>query len=119
VNADKNVTHSKPEQKTETEPQPTATLTSQIPAATTAYTVTSQQILLSTEVLVTYNSVNTPYHCQAILDRRSQSNFITENLVQLLGSHKSPINMSVSGITKPNCTISFNFHNSTLIRITT
>jgi hypothetical protein len=88
-----------PQPKAESQPQPTATLTSQIPAATTTYTVTSQQILLSAVVLVTYNSVGTPYHCRAILDSGSQSNFINENLAQLLGSHKSPINMLVSGIT--------------------
>jgi hypothetical protein len=34
--------------------------------------VTSQQILLSTVMLVTYNSVSTLYHCRAILDSGSQ-----------------------------------------------
>jgi hypothetical protein len=69
-----------PQLKAESQLQPTATLTSRFLAATTTYTVTSQQILLSTVVLVTYNSVGTPYHCRAILNSGSQSNFITENL---------------------------------------
>jgi hypothetical protein len=84
--------------KAESKPQPTATLTSQIPAASTTYTVTGQQLSLSTVMLVTYNSVGTPYYCRAILDSGSQSNVSTETLAQLLGRHKSPINMSVSGI---------------------
>jgi hypothetical protein len=55
-----------PQPKAESQPQPTAT-----PRRNNNVHSTSQQILLSAVVLVTYNSVGTPYHCRAILDSGS------------------------------------------------
>lgn len=60
-----------------------------------------QKIVVLPTALIQLKSSNGRFHTvRALLDQGSQSTFITEATVQLLGLHKTPIQMIISGIGK-------------------
>lgn len=60
-------------------------------------------VLLSTAFVEVFDSNNQPILCKAVLDNGSQSNFITQNLLDKLNLPFDSIKMSVSGISE-KCT---------------
>ncbi|XP_050523904.1 uncharacterized protein LOC126895751 [Daktulosphaira vitifoliae] len=58
----------------------------------------SEQVLLSTAVLIAYNRNGEPVICRALLDTGSQSNFITDSMAQTLNLNRRRVNCAITGI---------------------
>jgi Putative peptidase (DUF1758) len=52
---------------------------------------------MSTIDVVVNDSTGSPHYCRAVLDSASESNYISENMVQTLKLRKSSINMIAGG----------------------
>jgi Pao retrotransposon peptidase/Family of unknown function (DUF5641)/Protein of unknown function (DUF1759)/Putative peptidase (DUF1758)/Integrase zinc binding domain len=61
---------------------------------------TNQQVLLSTVVLIVYDTTGSPIQCRALLDSGSQSNFVTESLAQLIKMKRETVNLPIVGISR-------------------
>lgn len=81
--------------------------------------INRKNVFLSTAVVHVKKSSGEKVPCRVLLDSGSESNFITENMCQLLGLKKTKINMEISGVTgltanvkyETNATISSRFTN--------
>ncbi|XP_057656751.1 uncharacterized protein LOC130894154 [Diorhabda carinulata] len=60
--------------------------------------VNTSQVLLSTALIKVLDVYGNAHICRVLLDSGSQSNFITQNLVNQLRIEQSKINMAVSGL---------------------
>lgn len=75
--------------------QEASSSTSTVNHALSAY---NQQILLSTANIKVQDKFGNFHSCRALLDSGSQSNFITQDLCNLLGLKHTKINLTVTGI---------------------
>ncbi|XP_011069285.1 PREDICTED: uncharacterized protein LOC105155080 [Acromyrmex echinatior] len=58
----------------------------------------SEQIMLSTAVVLVYDSDGSRRACRALLDCGSQANFVSKKFVEALGLETRPLNVSISGM---------------------
>lgn len=58
----------------------------------------NQQVLLSTAIIRIVSNSGSYYNCRALLDSGSQSNFITEDVCNVLGLQKTKMNLAITGI---------------------
>ncbi|KAJ8973477.1 hypothetical protein NQ317_006905 [Molorchus minor] len=61
-------------------------------------TLTSNEVLLSTAIVIVYDSAGVEHNCRVLLDSGSQSNYITNEFCQRLKLKKYNLNMSASGL---------------------
>jgi Pao retrotransposon peptidase/Family of unknown function (DUF5641)/Protein of unknown function (DUF1759)/Putative peptidase (DUF1758)/Integrase zinc binding domain/Integrase core domain len=92
----------KSEDKTEPEteqPSTSASLASQVSTYNEkSHRILQKQVMLSTVVIIVYDFAGTPYHCRAVLDSASESNYITESFFQTLKLKKIPLSMIAGGL---------------------
>lgn len=65
---------------------------------TTLIARADSEVLLGTAQIIILDKYNTPHNCRVLLDGGSQSNYITERLVNILQLDKQRINISTAGL---------------------
>ncbi|KAJ8982419.1 hypothetical protein NQ317_017221, partial [Molorchus minor] len=61
-------------------------------------TLSSNEVLLSTAIVIVYDSAGVEHNCRVLLDSGSQGNYITNEFCQRLKLKKYNLNMSASGL---------------------
>lgn len=75
------------------------------------------EVLLST-VVIKVKGKHEDVYCKALLDSASQSNFVSERLVQILGIKKTVVNVPVSGLNQSTTHIKYQVSSSISSRTT-